>query len=202
MRRTIARCLPLLLLVSGSLRAQDGAARLAVSLDRPMPDSSYVFSPMPPGWHVTMGPGAVLSDSTLQAAGRFVVESEVFLFPSSSAAEYGIVLGLRATEWTGFVARRDGSAAIVRIGADGAVPLVGWAAHDSVPKPGAEPARAVLRVEAERDSAYFMVNGQRVGTIPRTPALDGAFGLRVGPGVNVHVSRLDLTRRLAPPREE
>ncbi len=200
MRRNVGWCTAGLLLIPGILSAQESTARLAVSLDAPAPDSAYAFSPMPPGWHVTMGPGAVLSDSAYRAAGRFVVESEVFLFPNSSASEYGIVLGLNGSEWIGFLARRDGKAAIVRHGSSGLIPLVAWAAHDSVPVPGAEPARVILRVEAERDSAHFIVNGQRIGAIPRTPAVDGAFGLRIGPGVNVHVSRLDFTRRLAPPR--
>ena len=200
MRRIIAGCTVTLFLLPGRIGAQEGAARLAVSLDAPAPDSAYAFAPMPPGWHVTMGPGAVLSDSTHRAEGRFVVESEVFLFPNSGPAEYGIVLGRQGSEWIGFLARRDGSAAIVRHGKTGTEPLVAWAAHDSVPKPGADPARVVLRVEAEADSTRFLVNGQRVGSIPRTTAVEGAFGLRVGPGVNVHVSRLDYTRQLAPPR--
>lgn len=200
MRRIIACCTAALLLVPVRIGAQETAARLAVTLDAPAADSTYAFDPMPPGWHVTMGPGAVLSDSMYRAEGRFAVEAEIFLFPNSAPAEYGIVLGRRGREWTGFLARRDGSAAIVRQGRGGMQPLVAWAAHDSVPKPGAEPARVVLRVEAEMDSTHFMVNGQRVGAIARTSLHDGAFGLRVGPGVNVHVSRLDYTRQLAPPR--
>lgn len=200
MRRILATCTIFLLLIPGRIVAQEGSARLAVSLDAPAPDSTYAFAPMPPGWHVTMGPGAVLSDSAHRTEGRFSVESEIFLFPNSSANEYGIVLGRRGPEWTGFLARRDGNAAIVRNGKAGIEVLVAWAVHDSVPKPGTEPVRVVLRVEAEADSTRFLVNGQRVGSIPRTPEVDGAFGLRVGPGVNVHVSRLDHTRRLAPPR--
>jgi hypothetical protein len=202
MHRIMAGCAMSLLLMPGRAGAQESAARLAVSLDAPAPDSAYAFAPMPPGWHVTMGPGAVLSDSTHRAEGRFVVEAEIFLFPNSGPAEYGIVLGRRGLEWTGFLARRDGNAAIVRRGQTGTMDLVAWEAHDSVPQPGTDPARVVLRVEAEADSTRFLVNGQRVGSVPRTSAVDGAFGLRVGPGVNVHVSRLDYTRRLAPPRGE
>lgn len=202
MRRPFACCTVSLLFLPGALTAQEGIARLAVSLDAPAPDSAYAFQPMPPGWHVTMGPGAVLADAAHRAEGRFVVESEIFLFPNSSAAEYGIVLGRNGSEWTGFLARRDGTAGIMHRKAARETPLVTWAAYDSVPQPGAEPARVTFRVEAERDSTHFLVNGQRIGAIPRTGAVDGVFGIRVGPGVNVHVSRLDYTRRLAPPRGE
>ncbi|MGE5925712.1 MAG: hypothetical protein ACM357_00030, partial [Gemmatimonadota bacterium] len=126
MRRIITGCLVSLLLLPGRIGAQEGAARLAVSLDAPAPDSAYAFAPMPPGWHVTMGPGAVLSDSTHRAAGRFVVESEVFLFPNSGPAAYGSVVGRQGPEWTGFLARRDGRAAIERHGKTGPETLVAW----------------------------------------------------------------------------
>jgi hypothetical protein len=187
-----------------SLRAQaDGTARLAVALDAAAPDSAYTFDRMPPGWHVTMGPGAVLFDSLHRAEGRFVVESEIFLFPNSATAEYGLVLGKGEGSWVGFLTRRDGTAAIMRRSGGREITLVPWFAHDSIPQPAAEPARAILRVEAERDSTHFLVNGARVASVLRSAApVDGVFGLRVGQGVNVHVSRLDYTRRLAPPRGE
>ena len=203
--RRIVTCCALPLILPALLHAQAGtAARLAVALDAPAPDSAYTFSRMPPGWHVTMGPGAVLSDSMHRAEGRFAVESEIFLFPNSSASEYGIVLARDERNWTGFLLRRDGSAAIVRHAGGRLTPVVEWAPHDSVPKPGeAEPVRVVLRVEAERDSTHFSVNGTRLRSVLKGAApVDGIFGLRIGSGVNVHVSRLDYTRRLAPPRGE
>jgi hypothetical protein len=205
MRRIVACCaLPLIFPAVLHAQAASSAARLGVALDAPAPDSAYTFSRMPPGWHVTMGPGAVLSDSMHRAEGRFAVESEIFLFPNSSASEYGIVLANDDQGWTGFLLRRDGSAAIIRHAGGRVTPLADWAAHDSVPKPGeAEPARVVIRVDAERDSTHFSVNGTRVRSVLKSAApVDGVFGLRIGSGVNVHVSRLDYTRRLAPPRGE
>jgi hypothetical protein len=200
----IVACCALSVLLPSSLGAQaDGTARLAVALDAAAPDSAYTFDRMPPGWHVTMGPGAVLFDSLHRAEGRFIVETEIFLFPNSAAAEYGLVLGKADGSWVGFLARRDGTAGIVRRAGGSEVSLVPWSAHDSIPRPAGEPVRVILRVEAERDSAHFVVNGARVGSVLRSAApVDGVFGLRVGRGINVHVSRLDYTRRLAPPRGE
>lgn len=204
MRRIVACCTLMFLLVPATAVGQGGTARLAVLLDAPAADSAYTFDRMPPGWHVTMGPGAVLSDSMHRAEGRFVVESEIFLFPNSSESEYGLVLGKDGAAWTGFLLRRDGSATIVRRSGATAAPLVPWTVHDSVPRAsGDAPTRVVARVEAERDSTHFSVNGARIASVPRSAAaVDGVFGLRIGPGVNVHVSRLDYTRRLAPPRGE
>ncbi|HEU5050172.1 MAG TPA: hypothetical protein VFU00_07630, partial [Gemmatimonadales bacterium] len=150
----------------------------------------------------TMGPGGLVYDSLNQAAGRFSLEAEIFLFPGSSAGEYGIFLGRSGSGWTAFVVRRDGSAAIVRHDGGRAVMLAPWAERDSVPKLDPNgPVKVVLRVDAEPDSVRFHVNGGRVAAVGRAAAMvEGGFGLRAGPGVNLHVSRLDHTRRLAPPR--
>ena len=51
------------------------------------------FVAMPPGWHVTMGPGGVAYRPEYRASGRFVVESELFLFPDSSDEGVGIFVG-------------------------------------------------------------------------------------------------------------
>lgn len=58
-----------------------------------------------------------------------------------------------------------------------------------------------LTVRAEADSVYFEGNGQRLTAWPRAELpVDGVFGLRAGRGVNLHVTNLDVTTRLAPPR--
>jgi hypothetical protein len=54
-------------------------------------------------------------------------------------------------------------------------------------------------VEATAGEVIFSVNGTVVAKQPRgSVVVDGPFGLRIGKGVNVHVSRLDVTHRLAP----
>jgi hypothetical protein len=45
----------------------------------------------------------------------------------------------------------------------------------------------------------FVVNGERVAAWPRASlAVDGAYGFRIGGGVNLHITNLDVTRRVAP----
>ena len=47
----------------------------------------------------------------------------------------------------------------------------------------------------------FLVNGQKVAEVPRTDGrFDGIVGLRVGENLNLHVTNLDITHRLALPR--
>lgn len=47
----------------------------------------------------------------------------------------------------------------------------------------------------------FSIDGNAIATLERAQvAPEGRFGFRIGRGVNIHVVRLDLTQRLAPPR--
>jgi hypothetical protein len=168
------------------------------------PDAMY-FVAMPPGWHITQGPGAVLYQPEYQARGNFVVEAEIFLFPEGGADEYGVFLGGRSLDapagrsYLAFVARRDGQAAVIDRKPGGGTPLVNWATGAAAPQKGPDPMKNVFKVEAGPRELVFSVNGIQVTKLERgTLAVDGPFGLRIGKGLNVHVSRLDLTSRLAP----
>jgi hypothetical protein len=174
--------------------------------DASTPDPNSAFSMMPPGWHVTTtASGGILFDPAQTAAGRFAVEEEVFIFPGTSEEGYGVFVGGKNLESSGrsyiaFLARPDGSAGVFRFTGAGAEPISAWARTEAVLPPGqSEPTRNVLRVLAEPDSVRFLANGKEVASLARSAlALDGIFGLRVGGGLNVHVSNLDITRRLAP----
>jgi hypothetical protein len=166
---------------------------------------SIFFVAMPPGWHITQGPGSVFYQPEYQARGNFAIEAEIFLFPDSSAEEYGLFAGGRSLEpgralYTAFVARRDGHTAVLERKAAGVVPIANWTPNSSVaPSRGPDPVKNVLRVDATAGDVIFSVNGTIVTTQPRgSLVVDGPFGLRIGKGVNVHVSRLDVTHRLAP----
>jgi hypothetical protein len=184
----------------------DAPARLVT--EQEASDSAWSFVAMPPGWHVTTGPGALLFDPATRADGRFRIEAETFLFPGESNAEYGIFLADGEIDEPGdafvlFVIRRDGSAAVIRSAGESREILVPWTRHDSVRVPeGDGTAENALRVDFEPDRITFLVNGAELTTLPRDAApLAGHCGLRIGPGVNIHVTNLDLTRRLAPARE-
>lgn len=170
------------------------------------PDTAWVFTRMPPGWHVTMAAGGFLFDPAARAEGRFELESEIFIFPGSPEGEgYGVFAG--GTERGGridaiaFLLRPDGMAGVFRWAAGEARALVEWTRHEAIVRTSAEgPVKNVVRVIAEADRVHVLVNGDTVGTVPRDAApVDGAVGLRMGAGVNAHVTTLDVTRRLAPP---
>lgn len=180
----------------------DSPAKVIESGDA-KPDAMF-FVAMPPGWHITQGPGAVFYQPDYQARGNFTVEAEIFLFPEGGAEEYGVFLGGRSLDAPGkqtylaFVARRDGQVAVIDQKAGNATPLFNWAAG-AAPQKGPDAMKNILKIEVGPRELVYSVNGTEVTKIPRgTLALDGPFGLRIGKGINVHVSRLDLTSKLAP----
>jgi hypothetical protein len=165
------------------------------------------FVTMAPGWHVTTGPAALLyhPDYQTKNTDNFVVEAEVFLFPGTSQEEYGIFVGGKhltpqeRPSYVQFVARRDGMGMIRRGSGE---PIVNWKANDAIlPHPGKETVKNVLRVEAGPTDIVFSANGKEVARMARVGTnvnLEGYLGLRIGKDINIHISRLDVTHKLAP----
>jgi hypothetical protein len=57
----------------------------------------------------------------------------------------------------------------------------------------------VIRVDVDPANITMTVNGAKVLAVPRAGVeTDGRFGFRVGKDVNLHISTLNVTRRLAP----
>jgi hypothetical protein len=170
---------------------------------------SWHFVSMPPGWHVTTGPGALLYPAAAHTLrDNFRLEAEIFLFPGTTQNEYGIFVGGTgldgsAPAYAAFVVRRDGQAAILRRTPTGFTPVVDWMTSDAVvPHPGGTSgtAKNVLGIDAGPTEITFTANGKPIAKIARTAVpVEGVFGFRVGADVNLHVSTLDVTHRLAPP---
>lgn len=188
---------------SGWKWVTDANARIVSTLDPP--EGAWLFGTMAPGWHITTRPGAILFEPTYSSRGRFVVESESFLFPGTSNAGFGVFVGGADLEGTpryvAFVIRRDGSAAIESVEAGRTAALHPWTKSAAVVAGGEADVKNLLRVEAEAAFVTFLVNGQKVAEVPRDGTrFDGLVGLRVGGDLNLHVTNLDLTHRLALPR--
>lgn len=179
----------------------DTPASVVDKLD-PVADE-MTFVAMPPGWHVTTGPGALLYHPGYLAKGNFAVEADIFLFPGDSPAEYGVFLGGQGLDRTGqpaylaFVARRDGQSAILR--SEGP-PVSDWRSTEAIaPHPGKDAAKLTLRVDVSPTAIVFSANGKEVAKVSRAGQdIEGQFGFRIGKGMNVHASRLDITHKLAP----
>lgn len=167
-----------------------------------VPAGSFGFVTMAPGWHVTMGPGGLLYHPRNAVEGRFSVESRQFLFPGSGTAEYGVFVGGRDLEgaspgWVALVVRRDRSTAVLRRANGRTEILAPWTVNDAV-KGGPDGGANVLRVSVD-SAVVFRVNDVTIATFPRGQvSTDGIIGLRAGRDLNLHITTLDLSQRLAP----
>lgn len=172
-----------------------------------VPDSAWRFVEMPPGWHVTTGPGAFLHAPRLRARAPFVLASTAYLFPNPSNEGFGLFIGdddrdPELPSGTAFLLRRDGAATIVR--ADGPMfePVVPWTVVAGARPHTGGVVENHLAIDVGADSVAFMVNADTLAVLPRDEIpVEGRFGFRIGSGLNLHISTLDLTSRLAPPRK-
>jgi len=169
--------------------------------------SEIYFVEMPPGWHITTGPPAAFWDASNEATGMFRAEMEVYLFdPSGRQEPFGILIGGRALgEWDqdylSFVVREGGEYAVGRRVGSNTQTLIGWTAHPAIlswseRSENEVTVRNILAVEVREDQVGFVVNGREVVTLVRRALrpLDGIVGIRVGEGLDVHVSRLEISR--------
>jgi hypothetical protein len=169
------------------------------------PDTASPMVQMPPGWHITTRSATLMHDPAVQASGRYALESEVFLFPGTSNEGYGLFLGGRDlgetdAAYLAFLMRRDGHVAVELHRAGATSAAVPWTFAPVIRRvTGDSAARNAIRISVERDSLFFEVNTTRVVSLARgdLPA-DGHFGFRAGADLSIHVTTLDVTRRLAP----
>lgn len=194
-----------LALIPSLAASQTAPGPLRIRTDGNAAATAVAHQTMPPGWHITTGPGAVLYDPAHQARGRFAVEAEIFLFPGDGTEGYGVFLGGTNLEgsgaaWTAFLLTRDGSASIEQY-ANGSRTVIFPVTKSPAVRPhtGEGTAHNILRVVVQGDSVTFSANGQRIAAVPRgNLPLEGTFGFRAGNNLNLHASNLDLVTRLAP----
>lgn len=188
--------------------ADRAANPVSVGID-PHQGDDFSFARMPPGWHITTGPGMILFNPSISVGERYRLEVEFFLFPDPSDQPVGIFVGgggfdgpLDGVRWLGLLVKRDGTAGVIQNHGLRHHPLVPYARSDSLtPHPGGDSQRITLAIDVEADSLRFLVNRARVAAVARGDMpLEGSFGFRVGQALNLHVVRLDYTQKLAPAR--
>jgi len=163
------------------------------------------FTEMKPGFHITTGPAGIFYHPAQHADGTYSVEAEIFLFdPGNRREGFGLILGGTRLDGDGqayayFLIRRDGKYLIkTRAGSETAT-IQAWTDHSAITTwedrgEGQATARYVLAVRVGNTDVAFIVNDQEVARIPRDGlSTDGVAGLRINHGLNVHVTRLDVT---------
>jgi hypothetical protein len=164
------------------------------------------FAAMAPGWHITTGPHVILYHPDSTATGNYRIESEIFLFdPGQRREGFGIFIGGRdlegdAQHYAYFLIRQDGQFIIKRRAGADTPTIQGWTEHPAILKwadhgSGAT-AKNVLAVDVGTDTVVFSVNDTEVHRVPRAELdTDGIVGLRVSHALNLHVSKLAITKK-------
>ncbi len=167
-------------------------------------DQLETFVEMPPGWHVTSGPAAIYYSPGQTASGDFRAEMEVYLFdPGTRREAFGIFVGGRdlqgdGQEYTYFLIRNGGQFIVKRREGSDAPTVLPWTSHDAIlsyaDRGDDASVKNVLAVEADGGDVRFFVNGQEVASLPRSQVdVDGTYGFRVNHGLNLHISKLEVT---------
>jgi len=156
---------------------------------------------MPPGWHITTGPAIITWDPAWQASGNYRVELESFLFPGERQEGHGLFLGGTDLEGPGqtylyVLLRKNGELLVKRRAGTETPTLVPWTAHPAIVPQTEGTAKNILAVDVAADSVRIFVNDQRVTALPRAGLpTDGQVGLRVNHALNLHVTRVDITKK-------
>lgn len=172
-----------------------------VRFDRPSAhDSTLYFVDMPPGWHITTGPAAILYHPQRVASGAYRVSSETYLFPGERREAFGVFVGGQdlegpAQRYVYFLVRKDGRFLIKQRRGSSTSELHPWTEHPAIVKHdgGEGTAKNVLEIDVGAATVTFLVNGAAVAALPREGLeTDGIVGLRVNHALNIHVSTLNV----------
>ncbi len=171
-----------------------------IRFDHPAPDTAIDFVKMPPGWHVTTGPAAILYDPSQVANGVYRLESKIQLFPGPRREGFGIFVGGENLEgpnqsYLYFLIRGDGHYLIKHRAGDETHVIVPWTEHEAIVEHEGQEGTAenTLAIECHDESVDFYVNGRKVNSLSRSEMdVEGIVGLRVNHRLDIHVASLSV----------
>ena len=155
------------------------------------------FALMPPGWHVTTGPAAVIWREADAATGKFHAIATLIRTQAPAHPEaYGLFvagkdLHTATPSYLYFLVRGDGKFMVNRMEAGKRIILVNWTDSPAVNKASTSgEASDVLEVDGKSQGSkiIFRVNGKPVHEIDAAATnIDGAIGLRINHNLDVHI---------------
>ncbi len=167
-------------------------------------EADIKFVVMDPGWHVTLGPAALLWRPADRVDGGFTATALLTQTTKPRHPEaYGLFVGGQSLEadpqqkYTYFLIRGDGKYIIKkRDGANLTNLISAWTPHPAIVKQGPTgEATNRLEVTMDRTRLVFRVNGKEVYSAdPRLIDTKGVAGLRVNHNLDIHVQSFDVKR--------
>jgi hypothetical protein len=169
--------------------------------DKNAPITNVKLVKMGEGWHVTMGPAAVLYREADKASGNYHASATLTQSKADYPEGYGLIIGGRnlseaSQKYTYFLVREDGKFIIKK--RDGSVDergknpstIVDWTDNAAINKKGADgKATNEVAIDVSGGKVSFKVNGKEVYTTDASKVdTDGIVGLRVNHNLDVHVA--------------
>jgi hypothetical protein len=91
--------------------------------------------------------------------------------------------------------RADGKYRIVSVDGARQKAIVDWTTAAPMMEPKGAKTSNTLTIRALQDGLHFLINDKELHQMPRLEAgEDGVAGVRVGPGLSVQVSKLDVKK--------
>ncbi len=191
-------------ILSGSASAQDLVrdSSWTITYDDPsIADSSLFLVVMKPGWHITSpsSSGVTLVQPDSAAAGNYLLKSVIFTF-NADAQPFGPVFAYKGdndspTEFMTFLTNNDGTFGLFHYAGAERHTIIPWTASDAIVRQistEGPPVKNVVIVLVSPTSIRFYINGREAAQLAPERDFDGAIGLRVGAGTNLHVSELTV----------
>jgi hypothetical protein len=209
--RTIPRALALLAILAAlpgvapaaPAEAQQLPPDWQMRLDRAdaAPDN-VTFHGMEQGWHVTTGRAGsgIFWQRGITAEGDYTARAGFHLMaPAPHPEAFGVFIGGQdleadSQEYLYFIVRQNGEYMIRLRQGDGTENVVGWTAHEAVPVATVDgPTPYELAVVVEGDQVAFLVNEERVHTLPADQVQTvGVAGLRINHMLDLHVESFEV----------
>ena len=167
-------------------------------------EADIKFAVMDPGWHITLGPAALLYRPADKVEGAFTASALLTQTSAPKHAEgYGIFVGGQSLEadpqqkYTYFLIRGDGKYLIKKRDGVSLTNIVSaWTSHPAIVKQGPT-GEATNRLEVTMDKTrlVFRVNGKEVYSAdPRLIDTKGLVGLRVNHNLDVHLQSFEVKK--------
>ena len=155
------------------------------------------FVQMGNGYHATLGPSVLLYNPAQTAQGSYRAHATFTQTKATPHPEgYGLVVGgknlaAENQDYLYFLVRQDGKFMVKHRAGTETHTLFDWTAHPAIKPVDAQgKATNALAIDVTDSAARFLVNGQEVAKVDRTPAFntDGIVGLRINHNLDVHVA--------------
>jgi hypothetical protein len=210
-------------LVIGTLACSSPAADQAPKPVAPPKDAARPVSSLPEGWKARLddanttntgtvqverdavvfngGPGGIYYKPDMKAEKDYTViaaftQSETLPAPQPYGLFVsGVDLDKETQRYTAFLVRQDGKYQVVTRNGNQEVVVVNWrAAKPMLELKGVKPTNT-LEVRAMQNGVHFLIGDREVHQMPRDKVgPDGLAGVRLGPGLNVQVTKLDVRK--------